>query len=568
MIGFPDRWENNNSTGGRGGDKGSRGRGGDRQGRGRGGRGSGFRAYNTQLGESSVSTTAASAGIPNFTQEQWESIAQFVNTQQPNQSEKQSGKKEQLFLYGRDRRYNIVIDSGASHHMTGDERLLTDIQTIAPCPIEMPNGQITWATRVGSLNLGGRLTLRHVFFASCLSITLISFSQLLRDVASFVLFTKKFCVIQDIVSKTLIGAGKERDGVYHYEGAIAVQDGRVSRLPSRDLWHHRMGHPSSKVLSVLASVAGFSSSLGVLEQSCDIFLRAKQTRDVFSLSINKAVSSFELIHVDLWGPYREYSTCGARYFLTVVDDFSRAVWTILLLEKSEAPAALKMFCTFVQRQFGTHVKSVRSDNGSEFMSLRKYFADEGICHQTSCVETPEQNGRVERKHRHILNVARALLFQGNLPKNFWGESVLTASYLINRTPTSLLQNKTPYEMLYGTLPTYDNLRVFGTLCFARRISRGKDKFDPRSIRCVFLGYPMGKKGWTVYDLETETMFVSRDVVFHEDRFPYKEHVTRKDVPQAVSTIPQPLMFEPETPETHVASAPVALEPENVTTEEG
>lgn len=64
------------------------------------------------------------------------------------------------------------------------------------------------------------------------------------------------------------------------------------------------------------------------------------------------------------------------------------------------------------------------------------------------------------------------------------------------------------------------------------------------------------------------MFVSRDVVFHEDRFPYKEHVTRKDVPQAVSTIPQPLMFEPETPETHVASAPVALEPENVTTEEG
>ena len=228
------------------------------------------------------------------------------------------------------------------------------------------------------------------------------------------------------------------------------------------------------------------------------------------------------MHCDLWGPYREPSTNGSRYFLTIVDDFSRAVWMILLLEKSEAPNALKTFCAFVTRQFQKHIKTIRSDNGPEFLCLRKFFADEGIVHQTSCVETPQQNGRVERKHRHILNVARAFLFQGNLPKKYWGESVMTATYLINRTPTAVLKNKTPYELLYGSPLSYENLRVFGTLYYARCISRNKDKFDPRSSRCVFLGYPMGKKGWVVCDLESDKLFVSRDVVFHENIFPYRD----------------------------------------------
>lgn len=102
---------------------------------------------------------------------------------------------------------------------------------------------------------------------------------------------------------------------------------------------------------------------------------------------------------------------------------------------------------------------------------------------------------------------------------------MAASYLINRTPSRLLQNKTTYEMLHGHPPTYDNLRVFGALCYARRISRGRDKFDDSCTRCVFLGYPMGKKGWVVCDLETEHIFVSRDVAFHEDIFPFAETKT-------------------------------------------
>lgn len=106
-------------------------------------------------------------------------------------------------------------------------------------------------------------------------------AHLLRDIAGFVLFTKMFCVIQDLASKTLIGTGKDRDGVYHYTSAIEVQAGYAGRLQTRELWHRRLGHPSSKVISVLSKIGGFSSSFSEFEKSCDICVRAKQTRDIF-----------------------------------------------------------------------------------------------------------------------------------------------------------------------------------------------------------------------------------------------------------------------------------------------
>ena len=124
-----------------------------------------------------------------------------------------------------------------------------------------------------------------------------------------------------------------------------------------------------------------------------------------------------------------------------------------------------------------------------------------------------------RKHRHILNIARACLFQGRLPVEFWGESIMTAAHIINRTPSPLLDGKTPYEVLHGKPPAYDLLRVFGCLCFAHRRGRDKDKFGDRSRKCLFVGYPFGTKGWRMFDIDRNEFFVSRDVIFFEDKFP-------------------------------------------------
>ncbi|GAA0185547.1 hypothetical protein LIER_32835 [Lithospermum erythrorhizon] len=169
-------------------------------------------------------------------------------------------------------------------------------------------------------------------------------------------------------------------------------------------------------------------------------------------------------------------------------------------DRTEVFSLFTRFMAIVERQFDGRVKTVRSDNGTEFFCLKQYFADRGIIFQTSCVGTPQQNGRVERKHRHILNVARALKFQANLPTEFWGDCVLTSGYLINRTLSQVLRFKTPYEYLFGTPPTLTELRVFGSLCYVHNLQAKSDKFSSRSRKCVFLGYPFGKKGWKVFDV--------------------------------------------------------------------
>lgn len=126
------------------------------------------------------------------------------------------------------------------------------------------------------------------------------------------------------------------------------------------------------------------------------------------------------------------------------------------------------------------------------------------------------------------------MFQANLPIKFWGEVVLAAAYLINRTPTAIHQGRSPYEILHGVKPNYNQLRVFGSACYVHCLTRDKDKFSKRSRLCVFVGYPFGKKGWKVYDIERNEFLVSRDVVFREDVFPFAEP---KLVPRVSLTTP-------------------------------
>ena len=155
---------------------------------------------------------------------------------------------------------------------------------------------------------------------------------------------------------------------------------------------------------------------------CDVCHRVKQTRNSFTLNEIIASKLFDLIHCDLWGKYHTPSLSGCHYFLCIVDDFSRATWVYLLRDKIKMYDHIVQFCCMVKTQFGKHVQRVRSDNGTEFTrgKLQEYFLKWGILHETSCVDTPQQNGRVEQKNRHLLNIARALLFQASLPIRFWG----------------------------------------------------------------------------------------------------------------------------------------------------
>lgn len=234
---------------------------------------------------------------------------------------------------------------------------------------------------------------------------------------------------------------------------------------------------------------------------------------------NFSAHAFDHVHVDTWGPYHHPTQDGKRFFLTIVDDCTRFTWTYLMQHKSEAPSIIKSFFTFVQTQFGKPIKQLRSDNAKE-LQLEEFLKEQGTLHQFSCPYQPEQNAVVERKHQHLLNVARSLLFQSKVPIQFWGECLATATFLINQVPTPSLKDKSPYELLHNKLPDYNSFKVFGCLYHVAIPMHQRNKFSVRSFPAVFMGYPAGYKGYKVYDLSTKRFVISRDVRFSEIQFPF------------------------------------------------
>jgi len=130
--------------------------------------------------------------------------------------------------------------------------------------------------------------------------------------------------------------------------------------------------------------------------------------------------------------------------------------------------------------------------------MPSFYSSKGIIHQTSCVETPQQNGVVERKHQHILNIARSLMFQSYFPLSFCSFSVSHVVHLINMLPTTNLNNHFPHFALHNQVPDLSLLRVFGSLCFASTLQDHWTKFQPRARKCDFLGYSFGTQGFILF----------------------------------------------------------------------
>ncbi|XP_010412581.1 PREDICTED: uncharacterized protein LOC104698897 [Camelina sativa] len=162
-----------------------------------------------------------------------------------------------------------------------------------------------------------------------------------------------------------------------------------------------------------------------------------------------------------------------------------------------------------------------------------------------------------------VSVVSELSNKSSLSITFWGECILTAGYLINQTPSSVLNGVTPYEKLHGQPPTYDHVKVFDSLCYAQNQTHKGDKFAPRSRKCVFIEYPYGKKAWRLYDLDKEDFFVSRDVVFSETEFPYATHIPATNIDEEDAPILPPADQSTSTSSssatpTSASSGPVAL----------
>ncbi|CAM8973030.1 unnamed protein product [Rhodiola kirilowii] len=318
------------------------------------------------------------------------------------------------------------------------------------------------------------------------------------------------------------------DGSYHggtKEACPAVcEDATVK-------WHLRLGHMSQKGLECLNKQGILAEKVTQLP-FCEPCVLAKQHRLKFTIGVHSSKTILEYLHADLWGPESNETHGGNKYFLSIVDDYSRRVWTFLLKTKDEAFAKFKDWRLLEENPIGKKVKALRTGNGLEFCNAEfdNFCIEHDILRNKTVRLTPQQNGVAERMNRTLLDKLRCLLFTSGLPKSFWGEALYTATYLVNRSPNRMLDFKCPMKLWNGKKPDLNELKFFGCAAYAHT---RQGKLDPRSTKCIFLGYQrsMGTKGYRLWDMNARgiKILISRDVIFYENTFPYKNNmVTNSD----------------------------------------
>jgi hypothetical protein len=452
-----------------------------------------------------------------------------------------------------------IIDTGATHHITYSLSNFSHYKTITPFTMKMPNGSTTNATICGTVILSNFITLQNVYYIPSFTVNLVSVTQLTSASDCFLNFYTDKCLILQNLSQKMIGLAKRFGDLYvlyaQPQSCISLSTccNTTSTLDNdAKIWHLRLGHISESIHKCISVQFPFIPFNKI--SPCDTCHFSKHKNLPYPISTSSSSKIFDIVHADIWGPYSIPSIDGHKYFLTLVDDYSRFTWIVLMKLKSETRKHLSTFIAFIENQFSTSLKCLRSDNGPEFL-MHDVFNSKGILHQRSCVECPQQNGLVERKHQHILNVARALSFQANLPKNFWHFSIQHAVHLINRIPSPLLKNKSPFNHLYNKAPTLLHLKCFGCLAFASTLHVHRTKFDPRARKTIFLGYRNGTKGYLLYDLNSREFFVSRNAVFYETVFPFTTTaISTKNSPSPPIITPEPDL-EPIIPQNPIQPLP-------------
>jgi hypothetical protein len=198
---------------------------------------------------------------------------EVLNIHPPDMADKMTGKSP---------RNSWILDSGASNHMTRNLNFMCDLHEIQAFPVGMPNGQNANATKEGLVLFDGGFKLSNVLYVPNHQCNLISLSQLMDDLDCIVHFVDKLFVLQDHISRTLIGAGERQDGLYYFQTIQREQACKVVGVNQLELWHRRLGHPSLKITQ-LVSNSSKNKEHDHLNKNCDVCLRAKQTRKKFPL---------------------------------------------------------------------------------------------------------------------------------------------------------------------------------------------------------------------------------------------------------------------------------------------
>lgn len=422
-----------------------------------------------------------------------------------------------------------ILDSGASRHMCHSESMFTSVRKVQNLFVKLGDNKELPVQGIGEI-----LIEKFVNGTWCKGVMTDVWlvPGLRRNLFSEGAVTNKgFTIFKDNQKAEIFESGQVVATAVPYENNLyrvlirlqnknAITEVNVVSTGTLKQWHERLGHLNIKYIKELFTknlVSGISITDINDNFFCESCVYAKQHKLKFQNTEKHVSKPGELISSDVCGPMSEDSIGGSKYYVLFKDNYTGYRSVNFIRHKSDVTQCFKNFISLCNTKFGHKVQRVRVDNGREYVneSLKQYLSESGIVLETTGIYTPEQNGRCERDNRTIMESARALLFDKDLPKTLWAEAVNTSVYLLNRTPTKQSET-TPYEHWTGKRPNLQHTKVFG--CEAYLLTPGtlRTKLDKKSERYVFVGYEGDSTNYRLYDPVTHRIKVSRHVIFNED----------------------------------------------------
>lgn len=426
----------------------------------------------------------------------------------------------------------FYIDSGCTDHIVTDKDYFdTYAELKSPISISIAeDGHSMSAIGIGTIegflmcnDKQKKCTLKNVLFVPTGRRNLLSVKKM-ESAGNSILFAHGEAKIFDAKDE-VIGIGK-RNNLYELSIYVNRIESNIVEM-NDELWHKRYGHISYHGLNQLCKknlVHGMNISSIDVSRQCEACIDGKMTRLSFE-SRKRAKRVLEIVHTDVCGPVTQTSFEGYRYFVSFLDDFTHFSTIYCMKTKDEVFEKFKQYLSMVRSKFNQSIHTLRCDNGGEYSSkvFQKFCLDNGILIDYTVPYTPEQNGKAERLNRSIVEKARSMMSDSGVEKNLWCEAVCAAVYIINRSPTSALENKTPAELWYAEKPNVQHMRIFGCRVYYHIPKELRTKLDSKAMKGILVGY--SPNGYRVYDPEKQKVRMCRDVKFDENCFPCKNQST-------------------------------------------
>ncbi|GFW82270.1 retrovirus-related Pol polyprotein from transposon TNT 1-94 [Trichonephila clavipes] len=434
-----------------------------------------------------------------------------------------------------------VIDTAATSHFCNDKSLFLDLKPITnmkmslatedkSCPVE---GIGTLRFRVKYKGSFHEITLTDVLFNPKLRRNLLSGSRLESKGAHFVGTKGKINVFNKDWIKLFSATRHENLYFFKPDHYVTPKSKEISffsdvtaktKNGSIEIWHQRFCHVNNDYFvktSKNNSVKGLPRLTDNGKTHCIPCKLAIYKSKRVSFKKTGAVRSkrpLELLHMDLCGPMPTESQGGNKYFLSIIDDYSRKVTVFPIRNKSDVFPTFIRFHKRAERFLSKKVIAVRTDGGLEFCNkdMDNFLTKLGIKHEVTNSYTPEMNGVAERFNLTALDGIKTLLKSSEVPHKFWGEALLCFTYAWNRI-CHKDSNKTPFEKYSGRKPSVLHLKPFGCLAYAGVSKQIRKKFDMRAKMGIMMGYAQRTKGYRIWLINENKLVETINVRFDENK---------------------------------------------------